>query len=106
VAVFVAGLAEMSDCLSPMKDERFREKEPQDTTAGLDFRFLFAIIASVEETGNGWRLHCLWALPGRWPFTAPPFSGTKKPSNRADTSAWRQLQHNLAKPILGLWAFS
>src|SRR6266481_5932705 len=22
----------------------------------------------VEETGNGWRLHCLWALPGRRPF--------------------------------------
>src|SRR6266481_5860234 len=22
----------------------------------------------VEETGNGWRLHCLWALPGCRPF--------------------------------------
>src|SRR6266478_3888466 len=22
----------------------------------------------VEETGNGWRLHCLWALPSRRPF--------------------------------------
>jgi hypothetical protein len=25
----------------------------------LDFRFLFAIMPSVEETGNGGRLHCL-----------------------------------------------
>jgi len=84
-----------------------REKRISAAKILLDICFFSSpMIRLVEETGNGWRLHCLWALPSRWPFedeqkpdrpVYPPL-GTKMPRKWAGTHALQsQLRRSLSQ---------